>query len=208
MQRIEAEVGGSSGGGNFHGIGGGGERTVVVRVLGIIARIVAQELKAGLPIDLCACLEDEEGAQLGAVCNHRHLGVGRGCGRGGAHILAADLTLEAVHSACCGLVDGEVGGREHIVVLRNLIDEMLVGECTRGIRVCTVDHAPRRGMQVRHIDFGSILTYSATHILVDIGNGGLQRIDAVGADIRLYNPIASHITALISIDIGIGSRRI
>ena len=183
-----------------------------MRVLGIIARVVAQELKALQPVDFLACLEDEEGAQLGAVCNHRHLGVGRGRGRGGAHVLAADLTLEAVHSASCGLVDGEVGSREHIVVLRNLIDEMLVGECTRGIRVCTVDHAPRRGMQVRHIDFGSILTYSATHILVDIGNGGLQRIDAVGADIRLYNPIAIRVCiiifTLIGIDIGIGSRRI
>ena len=183
-----------------------------MRVLGIIARVVAQELKAGLPVDFLACLENEEGAQLGAVCNHRHLGVGRGRGRGGAHVLAADLTLEAVHSACCWLVDGEVRGREHIVVLRNLIDELLVGECTRGIRVCAVDHAPRRGMQGRHIDGGSILTYSAAHILVDIGNGGLQCIDAVGADIRLYNPVAtSHITAitaLISIDIGIGSRRI
>ena len=179
-----------------------------MRVLGIIARIVAQELKALQPVDFLACLEDEERAQLGAVVCHRHLGVGRGRGRDGAHVLAADLTLEAVYSARCGLVDGEIFRREYVVVLRNLIVVKGIVQLHVGIVTGIVNHSLRNAVQRCHIVSGDILPHLAAEINLGFSDGSFQRIDAVGADIGLYNPVASHITALISIDIGIGSRRI
>ena len=179
-----------------------------MRVLGIIARIVAQELKALQPVDFLACLEDEERAQLGAVVCHRHLGVGRGRGRGGAHILATDLTLEAVHSACCGLVDGEVCRLEYVVVLRNLIVVKSIVQRRGGIFTGIVNHALRNAVQRCHIELGDVLPHLAAEISLGLSNGGFQRIDAVGADIGLYNPVARHVATLISVHIGIGSRRI